>query len=108
MFDRIKFQINPKSVHVSVDPFFAGDYVLYHEINGEIHLLERDLEGFETSEDLCIYDTDKGVQYNIDKKEDNFIITIEEMDLDNLLFIGLPREALDQVILLKKRLINPR
>ncbi|MBL7994634.1 hypothetical protein JNM05_04610 [bacterium] len=108
MFDRIKFQIQPKSVRVTVDPFFANDYVLYHEVNGEIRLLERDMEGFETSEDMCIYDTSKEIQYDIDKKENNFTITVEEMDLDTLLFIGLPREALDQIILLKKRVINPR
>lgn len=108
MFDRIKFQIHPRSVRVSVDPFFANDYVLYHEKDGEIHLLERDLEGFETTEDMYIYDTSKEIQYDIDKKDDHFTVTVEEMDLDTLLFIGLPREALDQIILLKKRVINPR
>ena len=108
MFDRIKFVIKPKSVRISVDPFFANDYVLYHERNGEIRLLERDLEGFEITEDLCIYDTNKGLQYDIDNKDDHFSVTVEEMDLDTLLYLGLPREALDQIILLKKRVINPR
>lgn len=108
MFDRIKFEINPKSVRITVDPVFANDYVLYHERDGEIHLLAKDLEGFETHGDICIYDSIRKIQYDIEKKEDHFTITVQEMDLDILLIIGLPREALDPIILLKKRIINPR
>jgi hypothetical protein len=35
-------------------------------------------------------------------------VTVEEMSLDTLLKLGLSRDALDQMILLKKRVINPR
>jgi len=108
MFDRIKFQIRPKSVYISMDPFFVNDYVVYHEVNDEIHVLERNLPGFEVKGgNIRIYDFVKTLQYDIDKKDDAFAVTVEEMSLETLLNMGLSREALDQVILLKKKVLNP-
>ncbi|MCB0832690.1 MAG: hypothetical protein KDC45_04445 [Bacteroidetes bacterium] len=109
MFDRIKFQIKSASVFVSMDPFFPENYILFHEVGDEIRVLERDLMGFEVKDEIRIYDKEKRLLYDIQKKEDKtFSITVEEMALDTLLNFGLSREALDQIILLKKRIINPR
>ena len=108
MFDRIKFEIKAKSVHVSVDPFFFNDYVVYHEVKDEIRVLERNLAGFEVKDqNIRIYDIVKTLHYDIDKKDDSFVVTVEEMSLETLLNMGLSREALDQIILLKKRVLNP-
>lgn len=108
MFDRIKFTNKGKSVAVSADPFFVDDYIVYHEINDEIRILEKDIKGFETKEPLCIFDTVKNIQYDINESDFGLEITVEEMSLDTLLKIGLSREALDQIILLQKRITNPR
>ncbi len=108
MFDRIKFTFRHKSLYVSADPFFVNEYIAYHFINDEIHLLDRNFNGFEVKEPLSIYDNSKGLQYNIERDGDAFSISVEEMSLDVLLNLGLPREALDETILLEKRLLNPR
>ena len=108
MFDRIKFNFKSKSLYISCDPFFMNEYVVYHFIKNEIHLLERNFEGFEVKENISIYDNTKGLQYNIIKDGDHFTVTVEEMSIDTLLNLGLPREALDDTILLEKRLLNPR
>lgn len=108
MFDRIKFTFRHKSLHVSADPFFVNEYIAYHFINDEIHLLDRNFNGFEVKEPISIYDNSKGLQYNIERDGDTFSISVEEMSLDVLLNLGLPREALDETILLEKRLLNPR
>lgn len=108
MFDRMRFLIKPKSIEVSCDPFFMEEYIVYHFVKGEIHLLERNFEGFEIKENVSIYDHAKGIQYNIVREGEFFSITVEEMSIDTLLDLGLPREALDETILLEKRLLNPR
>jgi len=108
MFNRIRFEIKPKAVQISIDPFFTNDYVVYHEVRGEIRVLERNLAGFEVKDDnIRIYDVVKTLRYDIDKENDYYKITVEEMSLETLLNLGLSREALDQIILLKKRVINP-
>ncbi len=108
MFDRIKFTFKSKSLEVSCDPFFVNEYIIYHFVNKEIHLLDRNFNGFEIRENISIYDNSKGLQYNIVKNGDHFVVTVEEMSIDSLLNLGLPREALDETILLEKRLLNPR
>lgn len=108
MFDRIKFTFKSKALEISSDPFFREEYIVYHFVKNEIHLLERNFDGFEVKENLSIYDHAKGVQYNIIKEGDHFTVTVEEMSIDSLLDLGLPREALDETILLEKRLLNPR
>ncbi len=108
MFDRIKFTFKSRFLEISCDPFFREEYIVYHYVKNEIHLLERNFGGFEVKENLSIYDHAKGVQYNISKDGDHFTVTVEEMSIDSLLDLGLPREALDETILLEKRLLNPR
>ncbi len=108
MFDRIKFTLGKKSVYIAVDPFFTEDYVLFHEVGDDIHLLERDLKGFHESSDISIYDVSKNLRYMVAPSDEGFSVTVEELDLDALLALGLSRDALDQIILLKKRVLNPR
>ncbi|NUM81710.1 hypothetical protein HUU42_13000 [bacterium] len=108
MFDRIKFTNKGKSVVVTADPFFVDDYIVYHEVKDEIRILEKDMKGFETKEPLCIFDAVKNIQYDINESDYGLEITVEEMSLDTLLKIGLSREALDQIILLQKKITNPR
>jgi hypothetical protein len=108
MFDRIRFTFKHKSVHVSCDPLFITAHTAYHIVNNEIHILERNFEGFEVTEPMSIYDNYKGLQYNITKEGEHFTVKLEEMSLNNLLNLGLPREALDETIILQKRLLNPR
>ncbi len=108
MFDRIRFTLRRKSVHVSCDPLFITAHTAYHGEGNDIHILERNFEGFDVTEPISIYDNYKGLQYNITKDGEAFTLTIEEMSLNNLLNLGLPREALDETIILQKRLLNPR
>jgi hypothetical protein len=108
MYDRIRFTFKHKSLHVSCDPVFVTAHIAYHEKDNEIHLLERNFEGFEVTEPISIYDNYKGLQYNITREGDGFKVTMEEMSLNNLLNLGLPREALDETIILQKKLLNPR
>ncbi len=108
MFDKIKFTPQKKSIHISVDPFFEGDYIIFHEVGDDIHVLERNLKGFDEESEISIYDTVKQIRYVVSPEESGFAITVEEMSLDMLLKLGLSRDALDQIILLKKRVINPR
>lgn len=108
MFDRIKFTPRKGAIHIALDPFFERDYIVFREVGDDIHVLERNLKGFEEREEISIYDTVKQVRYVVAPAEIGFSVTVEEMSLDTLLKLGLSRDALDQMILLKKRVINPR
>lgn len=108
MFDRIKFTPRKGAIHIALDLFFEGDYIVFREVGNEILVLERNLKGFEEREEISIYDTAKQIRYVVAPAEIGFTVTVEEMSLDTLLKLGLSRDALDQMILMKKRVINPR